>query len=462
MKKETVKTAILSLLICLCVFLFSKIWFSEKLWSSDYNFFAFLTGKTEKQADTSSTIEDILQPKQIVFSYGGKRFVTVRSDNIFEDYYENLKTVLSKISEDSTFTTAHEQELLSAIKSASAVIDFGTVFGGEVGDLLNTYFPCQQVKDVVISFNDAVLGKPVVYMKDHADGTIYKTTVDMQFSSLLESLAQYVDEGSSQNTPYAFELGFNQSKQSENSEIAQDIILDSNILIDLSGANAYDIKTIPVDASKLSSSQTELLLRQFGMEKARKYIEINDDILFVSGNATLKVSSDGAISYNCDSEGPVIYEPSSKSALSSGLGNVFSYIRGTFRSVGVTPPSLQLSSDLVNFSNNTKDIIIFVDYYVNGIPVMLWDNAPAIEITLKNGRLYSFKGHLCEIVNGEQPLYTDNMLRAIDGLYSSLSKGTKVTVSDIFVAYTKENELSWCAKLQGSNEIVVINKGAME
>lgn len=461
MKKEVVKNCILTLLICICVFLFYKIWFSEKLWSSDYNFFAIIGGNSSPETDTSSTIEDILRPKKIIFSYGGKRFVSTKGDKDYEDYYREVRSVLSKITENSSkFTDATEEEFLVAAKSASVIVDFGTVFGGEIGSYLGTYFPCEQVKDIVISFNDTALGKPVLLLRDQTNGKIYKTIVNMSLSPLLESVNSHIERTAPGNLPFAFELGFNKENQTENSEITQAILLDANILIDLADVSASGIDILPISGAHLTVSEGNSLLRQFGMNKSstKKYIEANDDILFVDSKATLKISSSGKLEYICEADGPEIYDPYSKTALPTAVGNVFSYIRSVFRTFDVALPDLQISSNLANLSNNTQEVTIYIDYYENSIPVMVWDNRHAIAVTLKNGRLVSYTQQICKIKTTGTSLSSGNMLQAVDGLYTLMPEGSKVNVSDIFVAYTSENTLSWCAKLSGFDELFVINR----
>ena len=48
------------------------------------------------------------------------------------------------------------------------------------------------------------------------------------------------------------------------------------------------------------------------------------------------------------------------------------------------------------------------------------------------------------------------MLQAVDGLYVTLPEGTKATVSDLFVAYTEENTLSWCARMENDENLIII------
>ena len=338
-------------------------------------------------------------------------------------------------------------------------MDFGTVFGGEIGSYLGTYFPCEQVKDAVISFNDSALAKPVVLLRDQANGKIYKTVVNTPLSPILDSVDSHVKRIAPGNLPFAFELGFNEQKQSEDSEITQDILLDSNIIIDLADISASAININPVSAVDLTQAESNELLRQFGMNKssAKKYIDAKDDVLFADSKSTLKISSAGGLEYTCEADGPVIYDPYSKSALSTAIGNIFSYIRSVFRTFDVTSPELQISSNLSNLSNNTEEVTIYIDYYINGIPVMAWENGHAIIVKLKNGKLVSYKQQLCRINTTDTVLTSGNMLQAVDGLYASMPEGTKVTVSDLFVAYTSENKLSWCAKLSGYEELFVIN-----
>ena len=466
MKKEIVKNSILTLLIFICVFLFYKIWFSEKLWSSDYNFFASLWGKSPIAADTTSSVEDILQPEKIIFSGGGKRFVSTKGESEFEGYYNQVKSVLGKITEKTRFTIATEDEMLSAIKSSSVTVDFGTVFSGETGTFLGTYFPCESVRDVVISLNDTTLGKPVVFIRDHKGGTVYKAAADMPLDVLSKSVSESIAKNSAGNIPFAFELGFNRTDTTEGSEISRKILLNSNILIGLTDVTAPAIRIAPPEETDLTASKLNTLLSQFGIERAtaRKYIETNDDILFVGSGATLKISKSGKLEYSSETEGPVIYDASSKNALPSAVGNIFSLVRTVFRSFDISSPALQISSDLVNLSDTSGEITVCIDYYLDSVPVMAWDNGHAISVTVKNGRLVSYKQQICTLSKGEGTLTAGNMLQAVDGLYTvlPLKEDEMVSVSDIFVAYTGADSISWCAKIEGSDRLIVINKEATQ
>ncbi len=464
MKKEIAKNCILTLLIFICVFLFYKIWFSEKLWSSDYNFFAALWGNSPAVTDTSSSIEDILQPKQIIFSGSGKRFISAKGEAGFENYYDKVKSVLGKISDKTKFSESAEEEMLSAVKSSSIIVDFGTVFGGEIGTYLGTYFPCERVKDVVISLNSSAVGKPVVYIRDQADSKVYKTAVDMPLDTLSSTVSKLLAENSGGNIPFAFELGFNKSDISEGSEITQNILLSSSILIDLTDVSAPGISLTPPTDIDLSASKLNTLLRQFGINKstARKYIETNDDIIYIGGGSTLRISPSGTLEYTAGTEGPAIYDPSSKTALSSAVGNIFSYVRTVFRCFDLQSPALQISSDLVNLLGNTEEITINIDYYLNSVPVMVWENGHAITLTIKNGRLVSYKQQVCTITATDLVLTAGNMLQAVDSLYTSLplEENEVAIVTDIFVAYSNEKTISWHAKIDGIGELILINKEA--
>ena len=175
-------------------------------------------------------------------------------------------------------------------------------------------------------------------------------------------------------------------------------------------------------------------------------------------SATLKIAPSGTLEYTATAEGPMIYDPSSREALSTAVGNIFSYVRRIIGCFDTTTPALQISSDLVNLYNNTEEVTINIDYYINSIPVMAWDSGHAITITLKNGRLVSYRQQVCNLRTEKENLAVGNMLQAVDGLYETLPEGTKATVSDLFVAYTKENTLSWCARLDGDDKLIVIDR----
>ena len=99
MKKETIKTMILTLLIVNCIQLTAQIWLNKKLWPDGYDFFGNLAGVPvignvvsffNRNSSAGQIADTTTLPDKIVMNGGGARTVT-HSGN--EDFFEIIDVI---------------------------------------------------------------------------------------------------------------------------------------------------------------------------------------------------------------------------------------------------------------------------------------------------------------------------------------------------------------------------------
>lgn len=460
MKKEIFKNIILTFLITVSFVLFFNIWFSEKLWSYDYNFFAI--GEKLFQADVESesalAVEDIIAPSQIILTGSGKRSIMRKSIGEYNDCYSHVSKIIASLSEQQKYVRVPESEWTANLKSKSVLLDFGISLNSELLQRLNLKLAGVSAQDVMITAGDGIIYKPCIYVKDSNTAEIYKITAENSNEDVDALITKYNSSDSAENVPFAFELGFDGSRDSNIK-----ITLEPNIAIGLGNIYAPYIEcSVPERLANISSENgaAESLMKVFDINRSsmRRYIEKDDVMVYVDKSATLKISPAGVIEYIAEGEGAAIVSgDEGKNESAHILSGVYSLVRNISKVCGADEFQMQITSDL----NTTENYEIFIDYYVNGKPVIVMENgniSHAIKIKTENGRLKEFKQYVYNIRTGSEALELPSMMTAINELYASGGE-EEIRVADIFTAYINnegETLYKWCAKVHGVDNVIVI------
>ena len=131
MKKEFFKTAILNILVFLCLILAFNIWFDKELWSSDYssfvysveNIFPFLSddvyiGNTAEFTDAKYATE------WITVSTGTKKSTVYFGDGNFGKLSEELAAIRNSIEKEGNETEISVDSYMSAFKGSCIAVKF--------------------------------------------------------------------------------------------------------------------------------------------------------------------------------------------------------------------------------------------------------------------------------------------------------------------------------------------------
>ncbi len=469
--KELYKNISLSLLILLSMVLFFRLWFGNWIWSydmtsSDKTFFGLFDISSKSEPVNA---EDIVMPKRLILTGGGKRIILEKGTSAFDSCYNSLVSLSAKIGSSALKpTAATEEEFVSALKSQSIFLDFGSAFGKQFLSLVGEDLPITATDRILITPGDVAIQRANIYVKDYVSGDIYKITSDLPSSSITSMIEPHVTAGTAGNIPFAFELGFDKVKGQEPSEISPSILLDSYITIGLADEpiNTLDV-SLPSIFTEITDnpSASDRIVSFFGFSptSTRRYIEKDDVTTFVNKNATIKFSKNGILEYSAENGGISIAE-NGGNAGTSVLGNIYSLVQNIMIDCGVGEMQLHIASDLHSISNQNFSAVVNIDYLINGKSVTIFDDGKAVHpitITIQNGNIVSYKHYIYKFSPSDTTVTTSSMIKAVDLLYSQFENAS-VTVSDLYKSYVYtvggDADILWCAQLKDQSDINIIRE----
>ena len=164
----------------------------------------------------------------------------------------------------------------------------------------------------------------------------------------------------------------------------------------------------------------------------------------------MKFSKTGYVEYTAEEGGISVTDSNDSSSLST-LSNIYSLVQGVMKSCGIGEPSLHVSSDLYGVSNQDFSAVINIDYMINGRPVTIVtgkEPVHPITITVKNGKIVSYKHYIYRFRPTGNNVNTSSMIKAVDLLYSEFTNSSaEVNVSDIYKSYVytvgEDMEILW-------------------
>lgn len=458
-RKETFKNISLVVLILISIGLFSNMWFSEKLWSDGYDFFAFFNVFSDKNDESGSAfaISDIVAPRRFVISGGDKRSIVTNSDSDYSRCVSETYSLFAGTISD--FSSATYDEWKSGLKSKSILVDFGVPVSAMLLSKIGITAPENGMFTKILIVPEKSVSKQcAIYFENSFSGEISKCTADNR--PTVSTLISNLSEGSgAMNIPYAFELGFDSVKLGENEEINQNILLDSTISLGLSNRQIYSAEI----KNAVSTQNTGRILKNFfdtGVS-VRRYVEKDGSSVFVNRKSTLKISPGGYIEYTAEGEGKKF--ASGDNSVAESLSSVMSLVRSISAQCNISGVKFQLHHSPGYTSPN--EITVSLDYLIGSVPLCVADGngdvVPAVTAKIKDGRLVYFKFYVCNISVLPQQTVLPPMLKAIDNLYSQAG-GEKLDVSDLYVSYIADDvshsaKPSWCARVKNSDRVIIIN-----
>ena len=473
-RKELYKNIILIFLIFLSLILFFRLWFGNWIWSynadpAGKSFFGLFDASSKSEPVSA---EDIIMPKQLILTGGGKRRILEKGTDKFSECYNALIDLSGQIGEgESKPVPATEEEFAAALKSFSVFLDFGSAYGKEFLSMVGgDDLPATATQYILLTPGDRVIQKVNVYIKDYSTGGIYKLVSEIPSSALTELIDAHISADSAGNIPFAFELGFDKARQQEATEISHNILLDSYITMGLTDEN---VDTVSVSVPRLfaeitdNPSASDRIVSLFGFTptSTRRFVEKDDVTTFVNKNGTIKFSRGGVLEYTAENEGISVTD-GADGAGTRALGNIYSLIQNIMIDSGIGETQLHIASDLYGITNRSGSTVINIDYLINGKPVTIVDDGKTvhpISITLENGKIVSYKHYVYSFRTEGECVSTSSMIKAVDLLYSHFENSAdSVTVLDLYKSYVHtvggDTQILWCAKIKDLSDTTIIRE----
>ncbi len=503
MKKERMKTIVLILLIISSLFLTSQIWFSKKLWSEDYNFFVngikpfkiqtiirkVFPGKKET---VEFSIENLAySPQDIIVSFGGIRSKYTPQDKEYKNFLEELFMCLNalfKVETEHKYVSVDTEEWLSSLKSKSFYMRFSTNYKiKQLGQLFGVHDTpissyIKDIEEIIIVPGDSATNNVFIYMKDFENGTIIKFSLSYDKTNLNKKLSEYQEKASAETRyKFSFELDYHKKTEFTN------FTIDKEVLIPL---NSLKQQIIRSNNPIKSDFDIKNILKTFkySVNTLRRYVEMDNTIVFIENYETLKIHPEGIIEYNVIGDGKGVQLNKMKNINEKDTDSVSS-IKKQQTNKDINNYSMRESLDIaVNFikgmhGDNDQDIKLvnineeankqgsyefeFI-YSYNGLPIKnIWAlknegktgtktsgrYEPAIKVKIVNGSIKNYY-HFVRDYNIEKqvevkipiPNVLDNMYKEID------TKDKDIKIKDIYLTYDDDDKAEtmqpqWAIKL---------------
>ncbi len=441
MKIERLKSILLIILVISSIVLTANKWFNEELWPEGYNFIsAFKKHFSASEATIASSFnpnEEVLKPAKIIVNNLNNHVLFTKSSEEFDGISSDIKDILSVSFKSQSISQATTLEWNNHLKSRSLYFSYPVMYD-------SSYFSSQlsleyrgkvkYFKEFVVA-NDQVLPSVMyVYIKDAESESIEK--IKISFES--ESIALLIDSISDQSSDinyYSFELNFDASNDNT---VEDHVVIDHDVLINISEKKAYKLSEKNLFNNIASNNDLySNLLGQFkyNTSNIRKYVESDDSIVFVENYGTLKLHSNGLLSYESVDENKGI--ELNTSSTNTCLNSCITFVNSTSSLMGTNSEMYyEISSDIHDITG--LSFTLTFDYYINDniiiIPEEKYSAKNAITVKVVNGKIVSYDQVFVSYVPTDEIISCGSAIDAIDRMGAQSDSYPEI-VSDIFVAY---------------------------
>lgn len=458
MKKENLKTIILTLLIFSSVILSIQIWILSPVWSDSQNPSAFFKDFFLKEdgltINDTGALGSVFSPRSFVLTFNDGRIILNTTDKDGKDVRSAFNDAIKIALSSGSFSEVAESDWQSMLRSNSIYADYSVpvslkAFSSFLGSNLNSEL-------TLTSFNQAVITvdsiSPVSYICFRNSKENKQLRVQLQNTDALYELFNENAKKTKESYSYAFEM--NLDKKVTDTSVQQTVLMDSYVLLPV---EPVKMNSIQAEAVEFNDEIIEKILSLFGYnpKTAWKYSETNGNLLFLDSNSTLKLHpATGYIEYKANQgEGITLQGGNQLSSVATSCGKLLDDIFTLF----------DIDSNVTLFINSPLDndtgenLVITFDYLFGGNRIQRENHSCEIHIT--NGVITEFyatvKNYHFVSERGEE-----NSLDVLEKLYLSMNQETLI-IDELYTGYTEssgEMPLMWQAKVSGGDDIIIPEK----
>lgn len=477
MKKESLKTAALVLLVFSSIILTINKWFSEKLWPDGYNFFSNLTsyfsmGEDKVKKTYYLSKENISNPSKIIVNNNELRSLYTNTSVNYNTMLPRIKSILKSGLGEKDFTQSSKDKWKEALKSTSVYIAYPVSYDvktfSAIMDTAVSDFGISSMREFII-VSDASSGAPHMLISDKSGNKYVDVTLNSDSNTVNDIIEEY-SVSSVGEYPYSFELNFDTKKDS----VEQKIVIEPQVVLPLnSGITPSVTKTNYFDEISQNKDLYIPILRSFGFNTTniKKYIDTDNSIIFAENYGSIRMYNDGLLEYRAldDTKGIALESATNPSAeFYDRFIDCIEFVNNVW-DTALTSHNMDINISSISKNDSDGSFSLTIDYYADGMEVVSRLSKTdthekinhALEITVKNSRIVSYR----QIVNG----YTMNndevehmsVIDALDILMAADSIKSD-TITDVYLAYAADGNKTVCAPCwvakTAENEIRIITK----
>ena len=414
MKRELIKTVVLTCLVLSSLVLSAHIWYEKELWSADYSSFVhslenFFAGDgNENPADTDELLYwSEYTPEFISLTYGSQKNIVYQASPDFPQVNSMVADIVSSLQKDGNLTTVTAEEYLNAYKTNSMMLKFpARVNLAEFLKKEDAFFDASvnPVSDTLVIGIGSSQTDSLTFM-DASSGRAYQLPVKLTADvGGIESRVLSVGQTDS----YAFELNFDTK-----AEDTERILFERFVPIVLESANVHQLvaETVPY------SSSYDGVFKAFHIVKnsARTYRDKTGAINFIENRSTLKINEEGSFHFEAtDREaGVALSDRSEKVAVTE-------FVNLLYRSMA--PESDGYLSLLRSYTEGSKTVYEFWYQTPNG---GVYLEEPAVRVVCENKTVVEYAQTVLNLIVTDTVETVPGVIEAYDYLYKQPDFGEK-------------------------------------
>lgn len=461
MLKERIKSSVILLLIINLIFLTVQLWFINSSSSLGESFLRYVREipVIERffpiEPEYSISKENLSKPRKFLINDGSLWMAYYNTDIGFSPIEERTRKLITALLKgDVTASRKIDQATWEAgLESLSIYVEYPVAFSAEMFskimgvDESGIFQELGTLREFIIipSSNESNI---CILTRDNIDpDAIYAHILSSKYTLPASDLSVYTN-----NDGYyqpAFSTGLELDEKSNvalaplvlfsDSQPTTEVLMPHNLINDNS-------KTGLLESFEFNAEMTP-------------YEDIDGGVNYIANYASATLYPDSMFEYSAVSDDRgILLDKSGNSynVLNASIDfaeNVWSY-------VSKEPLSILVSSDLSEYDSSMPYTFKF-DYYCNGRPVEVELPAQyghdrmncAVEITVKDGRLISYRQYMRSYNAVEIYNLSDTFVTALDDFVKIINEGAenKVTIEDIYIGYLDSGSsnnifASWLAK----------------
>ena len=435
MKKDFLKSVVLTGLVISSLVLSVNIWYEKELWSLDYSSFVyslknfFQKNEGGKFADTDELLYFCeYTPEFISFTYASQKSVIYSASPDFEEANLAVADIISSIKKEGTLVSITDEEYVNTYKTNSVMLKFSSDIN------LLTFLKQEDaffdgIRDysssiVVIGIDESQTN--YLSFKDSQTGHAYRMSVKTKADV---KKIQTDIQAAQQNASFAFELNFDEPKDD-----TRRILFQRFVPIVIGNTEVRDLKIEPLQYS----SDYDSVFKAFGIVKnsARIYRDRENTIHFIENRCTLKIPESGGFRFEATEReaGIPLTGDHEKEA-------VLEFANLLYQNIAPDSQAFLCIDSIVIQGNKTWYELI---YRTKNGDVYSFER-PAVSIMVESGSIVDYDQVLWQIFLEGGSTAASGVIDAYDSLYKQTDNfpKTDVTIRSMFPAHiVKEEQLA--------------------
>lgn len=469
MKKETLKTITLVLLVLSSIILTINNWFSEKLWPDGYNFFSNLANYfSDEEAPKSYYLskENVSNPTKIIVNNNEYRGMYTHTSNDYDNIVEPVKEILKEGLSSETFDKGNEDAWKNALKTKSIYLAYPVAYDTKtysaIMDIPIKAVENGSLQEFVIAAGDNITGKPHLLIKNVASDTFTDVTLTTDSAEVDELIDRYA-VSSMGELPYSFELNFDKSGDA----IEQKVIIEPQVVLSINPVTASSVTETNYfeDISENKELYTEFL-QSFGFNTSniKKNVNVDNSIVFAENYGSIKMYPDGLLEYKSLDDTMGI-EIGKSTEFYDTFIDCIEFVNNVW-DTACHKQNMNINLSSAKITGNDNSFVLTIDYFADGMEVVSGLEANdshgkmnhAIEIEVKNSKVISYRQIVKGYETNNDQVQCTSVIEALDTLMANESIKSD-TITDLYLAYYPDRKSiytpCWVAKTD-KNEIRII------